>query len=333
MLLGGFSAIVGMVLSMAIRFELAHEGGLIFKGNAHVYNVVVVFHYLVIFFFTAFVLFTVSLKFRRSIADPCGELSMTGALSPLLLGNQKKLKVKLAVVTKEQFRSMSGTSKAASEALRRVAENVGTSLIGAAIYDAARTIGRKVTEQESKEAADRRHAAAEEARLIRAEKLRKMSEDTGGRQSPTEGSSGSMLPSPDEYFHDVLSFNSLLLIFVLVGAIIIIVYVISLLVEMRVLRELKSSRKVYVTAVNNFYTTVGFLSVGFLSPVFVDLAKYIAFTSLDNSFSEGSDTSATDLIYFLDSFGFQAISVLVVAIVIFTVVFWLKTRALNKHWD
>ena len=32
-LLGGFSGIVGMVLSMAIRFELAHEGGLIFKGS------------------------------------------------------------------------------------------------------------------------------------------------------------------------------------------------------------------------------------------------------------------------------------------------------------
>lgn len=51
MLLGGFSGIVGMVLSMAIRFELAHEGGLIFKGNAHMYNVVVTSHALVMIFF------------------------------------------------------------------------------------------------------------------------------------------------------------------------------------------------------------------------------------------------------------------------------------------
>jgi cytochrome c oxidase subunit 1 len=51
MLLGGFSGIAGMVLSMAIRFELAHKGGLIFKGNAHVYNVVVTSHALVMIFF------------------------------------------------------------------------------------------------------------------------------------------------------------------------------------------------------------------------------------------------------------------------------------------
>ena len=51
MLLGGFSGIVGMVLSMAIRFELAHEGGLVFKGNAHMYNVVVTSHALVMIFF------------------------------------------------------------------------------------------------------------------------------------------------------------------------------------------------------------------------------------------------------------------------------------------
>lgn len=51
MILGGFSGIVGMVLSMAIRFELAHEGGLIFKGNAHMYNVVVTSHALVMIFF------------------------------------------------------------------------------------------------------------------------------------------------------------------------------------------------------------------------------------------------------------------------------------------
>lgn len=51
MLLGGFSGIVGLALSMAIRLELAHEGGLVFKGNAHMYNVVVTSHALVMIFF------------------------------------------------------------------------------------------------------------------------------------------------------------------------------------------------------------------------------------------------------------------------------------------
>lgn len=51
MLLGGFSGIVGLVLSMAIRAELSHEGGLFFKGNSHMYNVVVTSHGLVMIFF------------------------------------------------------------------------------------------------------------------------------------------------------------------------------------------------------------------------------------------------------------------------------------------
>lgn len=51
MIFGGFAGIVGLVLSMAIRAELSHEGGLFFKGNSHMYNVVVTSHGLVMIFF------------------------------------------------------------------------------------------------------------------------------------------------------------------------------------------------------------------------------------------------------------------------------------------
>jgi cytochrome c oxidase subunit 1 len=51
MILGGFAGIVGLTLSMAIRAELSHEGGLFFKGNSHMYNVVVTSHGLVMIFF------------------------------------------------------------------------------------------------------------------------------------------------------------------------------------------------------------------------------------------------------------------------------------------
>jgi heme/copper-type cytochrome/quinol oxidase subunit 1/heme/copper-type cytochrome/quinol oxidase subunit 2 len=51
MILGGFSGIVGLGLSLAIRAELAHPGGLVFKGNSHMYNVVVTSHGLVMIFF------------------------------------------------------------------------------------------------------------------------------------------------------------------------------------------------------------------------------------------------------------------------------------------
>jgi cytochrome c oxidase subunit I len=51
LILGGLSGVVGMLLSMIIRFELAHEGGLVFKGNSHFYNVVVTSHALLMIFF------------------------------------------------------------------------------------------------------------------------------------------------------------------------------------------------------------------------------------------------------------------------------------------
>lgn len=51
MIFGGFSGIVGLFLSIAIRLELSHEGGLLFKGNSHMYNVVVTAHGLVMIFF------------------------------------------------------------------------------------------------------------------------------------------------------------------------------------------------------------------------------------------------------------------------------------------
>lgn len=51
MLLGGFSGLVGMLLSVVIRIELSHEGGFFFKGNAHMYNAVVTSHGLIMIFF------------------------------------------------------------------------------------------------------------------------------------------------------------------------------------------------------------------------------------------------------------------------------------------
>jgi len=40
-----------MILSMTIRLELSHEGGLFFKENSHLYNVVVTSHALMMIFF------------------------------------------------------------------------------------------------------------------------------------------------------------------------------------------------------------------------------------------------------------------------------------------
>jgi heme/copper-type cytochrome/quinol oxidase subunit 1/heme/copper-type cytochrome/quinol oxidase subunit 2 len=51
LILGGFSGLVGMILSMLIRIELSHEGGFLFKGNAHMYNAVVTSHGLIMIFF------------------------------------------------------------------------------------------------------------------------------------------------------------------------------------------------------------------------------------------------------------------------------------------
>ena len=51
LLLGGFSGLIGMLLSMIIRIELSHEGGFFFKGNSHMYNAVVTSHGLIMIFF------------------------------------------------------------------------------------------------------------------------------------------------------------------------------------------------------------------------------------------------------------------------------------------
>lgn len=51
MLLGGFSGVVGMGLSMIIRFELAEPGNLFLEGNNHLYNVVITAHGLIMIFF------------------------------------------------------------------------------------------------------------------------------------------------------------------------------------------------------------------------------------------------------------------------------------------
>ena len=50
-LFGGFSGVIGLVLSMLIRLELMSEGSFFFKGNSHMYNVVVTSHALIMIFF------------------------------------------------------------------------------------------------------------------------------------------------------------------------------------------------------------------------------------------------------------------------------------------
>jgi heme/copper-type cytochrome/quinol oxidase subunit 1/heme/copper-type cytochrome/quinol oxidase subunit 2 len=51
MLLGGFSGIIGMGLSMIIRLELAQPGNSLLEGNHQLYNVVVTSHGLIMIFF------------------------------------------------------------------------------------------------------------------------------------------------------------------------------------------------------------------------------------------------------------------------------------------
>jgi len=51
MLFGGLSGVVGLVLSILIRIELAHEGSMIFHGNSHMYNVIITSHALLMIFF------------------------------------------------------------------------------------------------------------------------------------------------------------------------------------------------------------------------------------------------------------------------------------------
>jgi cytochrome c oxidase subunit 1 len=51
MMLGGFSGVVGLGLSVIIRMELAQPGNSLLDGNHHLYNVVVTSHALVMIFF------------------------------------------------------------------------------------------------------------------------------------------------------------------------------------------------------------------------------------------------------------------------------------------
>lgn len=51
MMLGGFSGVVGLGLSVIIRLELAQPGNSLLEGNHQLYNVVVTSHALVMIFF------------------------------------------------------------------------------------------------------------------------------------------------------------------------------------------------------------------------------------------------------------------------------------------
>jgi cytochrome c oxidase subunit II len=51
LLLGGFSGVIGMGLSMVIRLQLALPGGNLLEGNNHLYNIVVTSHGLIMIFF------------------------------------------------------------------------------------------------------------------------------------------------------------------------------------------------------------------------------------------------------------------------------------------
>ena len=48
---GGFSGVVGTILSLLIRMELASPGVQVLSGNNHLYNVIVTAHAFIIIFF------------------------------------------------------------------------------------------------------------------------------------------------------------------------------------------------------------------------------------------------------------------------------------------
>jgi len=256
--------------------------------------------------------------------------STGGALSPLVSHTLNK-NPKHHRAGKTGYRLMSGKTKAASEAFKRIAESVAAGVGSAAIYDGGKSVWNRVATAESKEIIDSRQAAAEHARLVRREQLIKLAENQDGRQSPSEGVGGSMLPSPIDYFHDTISFDILLLMATFVIVLAVFSRIISLFVEMRILKHLNTSQESYIASINNFYRTVSFACVGFLSPALVDVAKYIAFRFLDNSFSEDPDSeiSSTDLLYFLDSFAFKLLVVSLLSVVVFVISSMLKARAIK----
>lgn len=51
LIFGGFSGLLGTVLSLLIRFELAYPGNQIFYGNYQFYNVIITAHALIMIFF------------------------------------------------------------------------------------------------------------------------------------------------------------------------------------------------------------------------------------------------------------------------------------------
>src|SRR6185503_9724854 len=51
LLFGLFSGVLGTIFSVFIRLELAEPGSLIFRGNSHLYNVVITGHAFIMIFF------------------------------------------------------------------------------------------------------------------------------------------------------------------------------------------------------------------------------------------------------------------------------------------
>jgi cytochrome c oxidase subunit 1 len=51
LIFGAFSGILGTILSMLIRIELAHPGNQIFAGNSQLYNTIITAHAFIMIFF------------------------------------------------------------------------------------------------------------------------------------------------------------------------------------------------------------------------------------------------------------------------------------------